>query len=103
MSANMTDVSDVPIFDDGEEEEVESKPVASASKKEWYDMILHPNFLKALALASIAIIAVSLSPLSTHIKARVTALDNIPHSEQIVNAVLSAFIITFLRPPTDTA
>jgi hypothetical protein len=25
MSANMTDVSDVPIFDDGDEEEVDSK------------------------------------------------------------------------------
>jgi hypothetical protein len=97
----MTDVSDVPIFDDGDEEEVDSKPVVSASKKEWYDMILHPNFLKALALATIAIVAVSLSPLSTHIKARVAALENVPHAEQVINAVLSAFIITFLRPPMD--
>jgi hypothetical protein len=38
-----------------------------------------------------------------NIKDRVSALEQLPHSEQIINAVISAFIITFLRPPTDTA
>jgi hypothetical protein len=33
MSANMTDVSDVPIFDDGDEERLIVKPVVSASKR----------------------------------------------------------------------
>jgi hypothetical protein len=36
MSANMTDVSDVPIFDDGDEEEVDSKTRRIRLKKEWY-------------------------------------------------------------------
>jgi type II secretory pathway pseudopilin PulG len=65
-------------------------------------MILHPSFLKAVALATIAIVAVSLSPISKHIKDRVVARAT-SSLEQIINAVISAFIITFLRPPTDTA
>jgi hypothetical protein len=66
MSSNMTDISDVPVMDDAEETEVQSE-TTSSSKKEWYDMILHPSFLKAVALATIAIVAVSLSPISrTH-------------------------------------
>jgi hypothetical protein len=99
----MTDISDVPVMDDAEEETEVQSETTSSSKKEWYDMILHPSFLKAVALATIAIVAVSLSPISKHIKDRVSALEQLPHSEQIINAVISAFIITFLRPPTDTA
>jgi hypothetical protein len=33
----MTDVSDVPIFDDGDEEEVDSKTRRIRFQKEWYD------------------------------------------------------------------
>jgi hypothetical protein len=58
------------------------KPVVSASK-EWYDMILHPNFLKALALATIAIFAV-LSVTSEHTSKRVAALENVPHAERVI-------------------
>jgi ABC-type uncharacterized transport system YnjBCD permease subunit len=77
----MTDISDVPVMDDAEEETVQSE-TTSSSKKEWYDMILHPSFLKAVALATIAIVAVSLSLISKHIKDRVSALEQLPHSNK---------------------
>ena len=105
---NITDVSEVPIFDDVEDAEsdtsaavVDQKPAVS-STKEWYDMIMHPKFIKALILAMVVILIVSLSPTNVYIKDRVSALDSVPYATEVINAVLSAFIITFLRPPTDT-
>jgi hypothetical protein len=95
----MTDVSDVPIFDDGDEEEVDSKTRRIRFQKEWYDDSASQlpqsfGFSDDRDLRGISVT-------SEHTSKRVAALENVPHAERVINAVLSAFIITFLRPPMD--
>ena len=100
-----TDVTDVPIFDDGDDEPVRQESVSKPEKAsmEWYDLVTRPSFLKAVALATLVIVAIFLSPVSEYVKGRVSALENVPHATVGLNAVVAAFAITFLRPPLDEA
>jgi hypothetical protein len=87
-------ISDVPVMDDAEEEtEVQSETTSSSKKELRYDPA--PQFPQSCGFGDYRD-QVSLSP-SKHIKDRVSALEQLPHSEQIINAVISAFIIT---PPS---
>jgi hypothetical protein len=65
----MTDVSDVPIFDDGDEEEVDSKTRRIRFQKEWYDDSAS-QLPQSFGFSDDRDLRASLSPLSTHIKAR---------------------------------
>jgi hypothetical protein len=93
----------MPVMDDAEEEpEVQSETVQFEERMVRYDPA--PQFPQSLALATIAIVAY----LCHHSSANTSKIacrrsSNFPYFEQIINAVISAFIITFLRPPTDTA
>lgn len=100
-----TDVTDVPIFDDSEDEPISQETVAKSDKGslEWYDLVTRPTFLKAVALATLVIVAVFLSPVGDYVKGRVSALENVPHATVCLNAAIAAFVITFLRPPLDKA
>lgn len=102
--SKITSIDDVPVYDEAEEvgsepEKAASPVAAKASGKEWYDVLMHPKFLKAVLLTAVVIALVFVSPLSRYVKERVPALDNMPHSTECLNAVIAACIVTFLRPP----
>jgi hypothetical protein len=94
-----TDISDVPVMDDAVEEPDVVPAAAAAAKKEWYDVLLQPQFLKSVAIAAVVIAVTFLSPVSDQVLTRLAVVAGVPHAAVLVNALIAAFIVTVLRPP----
>lgn len=65
----------------------------------WRIFISRP-FCQAVALAFAIILAVSLSPLAAMVIDRLPAVDKFSWARDAINSVISAIIITVMRPPS---